>query len=74
MKKSQKGRSVSSASGEAGVAARTREVLSLQHDRIEPDVAIRARAYEIYLERGDRPGNPLSDWLQAEREYREGSR
>jgi hypothetical protein len=29
---------------------------------------IRSRAYEIYLERGDRPGDELDDWLRAERE------
>jgi hypothetical protein len=29
---------------------------------------IRLRAYEIYLERGDLPGNELDDWLQSERE------
>jgi len=29
---------------------------------------IRFRAYEIYLERGGRPGNEFDDWLQAERE------
>jgi hypothetical protein len=29
---------------------------------------IRRRAYEIYLERGDRPGDELEDWLRAERE------
>jgi hypothetical protein len=26
------------------------------------------RAYEIYRERGDAPGNAESDWLQAEAE------
>jgi hypothetical protein len=26
------------------------------------------RAYEIYLERGGAPGNPLDDWTRAERE------
>jgi hypothetical protein len=26
------------------------------------------RAYEIYLERGEKPGLELDDWLQAERE------
>jgi hypothetical protein len=30
--------------------------------------AIRCRAYELYLERGDQPGSALDDWLQAERE------
>ncbi|HXH68294.1 MAG TPA: DUF2934 domain-containing protein [Candidatus Limnocylindrales bacterium] len=29
---------------------------------------IAARAYEIYLERGATPGDPMYDWLQAERE------
>jgi hypothetical protein len=29
---------------------------------------IRMRAYEIYLERGDEPGDAVSDWLQAEAE------
>jgi hypothetical protein len=26
------------------------------------------RAYHIYLERGCTPGDPMQDWLQAERE------
>ena len=30
--------------------------------------AIARRAYEIYLERGGAPGDPLDDWLRAERE------
>jgi len=29
---------------------------------------IRQRAYEIYQQRGNRPGSPLDDWLQAEAE------
>jgi len=29
---------------------------------------IRRRAYEIYLARGDAPGDPVADWLQAEQE------
>ena len=29
---------------------------------------IRQRAFEIFLERGGRPGDDLQDWLQAERE------
>ena len=32
------------------------------HDQIE------GRAYQIFLERGGRPGNALDDWLRAERE------
>jgi hypothetical protein len=29
---------------------------------------IALRAYHIYLERGGAPGNPLEDWIRAERE------
>ena len=29
---------------------------------------IKHRAYQIYLERGARPGNELDDWIRAERE------
>ncbi len=29
---------------------------------------IRKRAYEIYLERGSRPGSALEDWLKAKAE------
>ena len=29
---------------------------------------VRLRAYEIYLKRGEDPGDDVSDWLQAERE------
>jgi Protein of unknown function (DUF2934) len=29
---------------------------------------IALRAYHIYLERGGTPGDPMQDWLQAERE------
>ncbi len=49
-----------------GKAARDDVSLTAQsrHD------AIRARAYELYLERGDGPGDDVSDWLQAEQEYR----
>jgi hypothetical protein len=35
----------------------------------EPTKAmIRERAYHIYLARNGAPGDPTSDWLQAERE------
>jgi hypothetical protein len=37
------------------------------------DEEIRRRAYEIYLERGERPGGHLEDWLQAERELERGA-
>ncbi len=32
------------------------------------------RAYEIYLERNGAPGNPLEDWIRAERELLQKSR
>jgi Protein of unknown function (DUF2934) len=37
----------------------------------EPAVEeIRARAYEVYLQRGRRDGFDLEDWLQAEKELK----
>jgi len=32
---------------------------------------IALRAYHIYLERSGAPGNPLEDWIRAERELAE---
>lgn len=32
---------------------------------------IHERANEIFLERGDKPGDALLDWLQAEKEIKE---
>lgn len=32
---------------------------------------IRARAYELYLQRDGRPGDPAEDWIRAERELME---
>jgi len=37
----------------------------------EHDIA--RRAYDLYLARGCTPGHQLEDWLQAERELRQGS-
>ena len=34
---------------------------------------IALRAYQIYLERGGSPGNPLEDWTRAERELIAGN-
>jgi hypothetical protein len=37
-----------------------------------PSEAIRARAYELYLQRGEgSAGDEMNDWLEAEREYHE---
>ncbi|MBN1512578.1 MAG: DUF2934 domain-containing protein [Phycisphaerae bacterium] len=42
--------------------------------RREPTMEdIQARAYKIFLSRNGAPGDPESDWLQAERELREES-
>jgi hypothetical protein len=32
---------------------------------------IALRAYHIYLERGSAPGDPMQDWIRAERELTE---
>jgi len=43
-----------------------------QDDDLGAEESIRARAYELYLQRGgDGAGDDMNDWLQAEREYRE---
>ena len=39
-----------------------------------PQQKIAQRAYEIYLERNGAPGNPLEDWVRAEREVLQKSR
>lgn len=56
---------------EAGVNADTSAVEQDQGSRGD-DEQIRARAYELYLERGGGPSDEMEDWLRAEREYREG--
>jgi hypothetical protein len=42
--------------------------------KLSPEQKIALRAYEIYLERNGAPGNPLEDWVRAERELLEKSR
>jgi hypothetical protein len=42
--------------------------------RLTPQEKIQLRAYEIYLERNGAPGNPLEDWVRAEREVTQKSR
>jgi Protein of unknown function (DUF2934) len=41
---------------------------------LSPQEKIAVRAYEIYLERKGAPGNPLEDWVRAEREILAKSR
>jgi Protein of unknown function (DUF2934) len=42
--------------------------------KLSPQQKIELRAYEIYLERGGAPGNPLEDWVRAEREVLQKAR
>ena len=42
-------------------------------ERTTDDAQIRARAYELYIERGVAQGDELGDWLRAEREVRSRS-
>ena len=42
--------------------------------RLTSQEKIQLRAYEIYLERNGAPGNPLEDWVRAEREILQKSR
>ena len=42
-----------------------------EHDGAAEEAQIRARAYELYLERGGGASDEMEDWLRAEREYRE---
>lgn len=43
-----------------------------EDENLDADEAIRARAYELYLQRGEgAPSDDVNDWLEAEREYRE---
>jgi hypothetical protein len=47
---------------------------SLSTKKLSPEQKIALRAYEFYLERNGAPGNPLEDWVRAERELLEKSR
>lgn len=68
MAKTAKGKSQPSTSPAEG--DQSRETLGA---RPAPE-QIAVRAYHIYLERGGAEGNPLDDWLQAERELAEARR
>lgn len=44
-----------------------------REDRSRPNEGdIRRRAYQLYLERGGAHGSDFDDWLEAERELRDG--
>ncbi len=43
-----------------------------QEETLGANEAIRARAYELYLQRGEgSASDEMNDWLEAEREYHE---
>jgi DUF2934 family protein len=69
MTKPGKDDSVSSASSGGGPALLAAESPARQQELVPSDDQIRLRAYAIYVDRGDQPGNEQGDWLQAEREY-----
>ena len=47
-------------------APKTKKTTAVKSTPTQDQIA--ARAYEIYLERGSIPGDPMQDWLRAERE------
>ncbi|MDO8629932.1 MAG: glycosyltransferase [Phycisphaerales bacterium] len=54
------------------IQAASRKSATLPSSSVEPTAEqIRRRAYEIFLSRNGTPGDPASDWVQAERELRE---
>jgi len=56
----------------ATIQAAGRESATMPSPQVEPTAEqIRRRAFEIFLSRNGTPGDPASDWVQAERELRE---
>ena len=49
-----------------------RASLSVVADSTSQEEAIRARAYELYIERGEEDGHDLEDWFRAEEEVTAG--
>jgi hypothetical protein len=58
-------RSGEAQSGDAWAPQSAGDTTAAESDRDR----IAARAYEIYLERGSSGGDPMEDWLTAEREF-----
>ncbi|MBL8877951.1 MAG: DUF2934 domain-containing protein [Phycisphaerales bacterium] len=58
----------SSASPRGTSAADSPKTMGPTHDEIA------VRAYEIFLARNGAPGDPMIDWMQAERELKTGRR
>jgi hypothetical protein len=52
---------------------RTEKITAKTKKKIDPEKLaeeIRKRAHEIFLKRGDKKGDALSDWLRAEKEIK----
>jgi hypothetical protein len=52
---------------------KTEKTTAKTKKKIDPkklEAEIRKRAHEIFLKRGDKEGDALSDWLQAEQEIK----
>jgi Protein of unknown function (DUF2934) len=43
---------------------------ALQNETLSLEERVRLRAYELYVQRGNRGGSELDDWLQAEEQVR----
>lgn len=43
-------------------------------EELDEDEAVRRRAYDLYIARGEGEGSEVEDWLTAEREVRGGGR
>lgn len=69
MAESRKKRATRKSLGDGGMPRN--DVAGERAERPADEEVIRARAYELYLERGDGSGDETDDWLRAEREYRE---
>jgi Protein of unknown function (DUF2934) len=53
---------------EAGSVPLVRKTSPLSDSPVDVAAQVRARAYQLYQERGNTPGHENEDWLRAERE------
>lgn len=52
---------------------KSKRTVSDQPQQTATQPEIRTRAYQIYLERKEAPGDAMSDWLRAEHELHSGA-
>jgi len=71
MKESEKKLSTAAPPNQATETPSDHDLQSAEDDGLAADEHIRMRAYALYRERGGKVGDDMSDWLRAEREYRE---